>query len=185
MPTPANQASTTASAGSVRAAATASGAGRSAGLSTSVSSVRRVTVDAPSNTMSTATGPTPSSKTTVVVPPGTSMRPRRARTAAVPMVGCPAKGISAAGVKIRTRRVWRGSSGGSTKVVSAKLNSRARACIARSDRPRASGKTASWLPPKAVPVKTSAMAKRCDIGYSSPPPVLPRHEVDLDRRAQR
>jgi len=55
-----------------------------------------------------------------------------ARTAAVPIVGWPAKAISVRGVKMRTRRVWRGSAGGSTKVVSAKLNSRASVCMARS-----------------------------------------------------
>jgi hypothetical protein len=37
---------------------------------------------------------------------------------AVPTVGCPANGTSPPGVKIRTRRACRGSSGGRTKVVS-------------------------------------------------------------------
>jgi hypothetical protein len=35
--------------------------------------------------------------------------------------------------------------------------------MARALRPRASGNTASWLPPKAVWVNTSAMTKRCAI----------------------
>ena len=45
--------------------------------------------------------------------------PRRARTQAVPTFGWPAKGYSSVGVKIRTRAVFRASSGGSTKVISA------------------------------------------------------------------
>src|SRR5687767_1541598 len=80
-----------------------------------------------------------------------------ASTAAVPTVGCPANGSSALGVKMRTRQ------GGNTNVVSGKLNSRAIACIARSERPCASGKTASWLPLNGWSVKTSAITKRCII----------------------
>src|SRR5882672_12427727 len=55
---------------------------------------------------------------------------------------------------MRTRRKCRGSCGGSTKVVSAKLNSRASACIAPSASPRASGNTASWFPPNACSVRS-------------------------------
>ena len=43
---------------------------------------------------------------------------RAASTSAVPMLGCPANGISAVGTKMRTRAVWAGSAGGRTKVVS-------------------------------------------------------------------
>ena len=80
--------------------------------------------------------------------------PRVASTNAVPTLGCPANGTSTAGVKIRTRRVLP-FSGGKTKEVSAKLNSRAICCIRLSDSPVAAGSTASWLPPKRVAVKTS------------------------------
>jgi hypothetical protein len=52
-----------------------------------------------------------------------------AKTKAVPTFGWPANGISARGVKIRTRAVFAGSSGGKTNVVSARLNSLAMACI--------------------------------------------------------
>ena len=71
-----------------------------------------------------------------------------------PTLGWPAKGISFVGVKIRTRRVCPASAG-STKVLSEKLNSRAICCIRRLERPRASGRTASGLPPKRRSVKTS------------------------------
>ena len=57
------------------------------------------------------------------------------------------------------RLVWVGSSGGSRNVDSEKLISRVIACIARVDRPFPSRKTASWLPPNAVEVKTSAITK--------------------------
>ncbi len=55
---------------------------------------------------------------------------------------------------MRTRRVFP-SSGGSTNEVSEKLNSRAMRCICASESPRASGRTASGLPPKIASVKTS------------------------------
>ena len=71
-------------------------------------------------------------------------RPRRARAKAVPTLGWPANGTSVVGVKMRTRRVWPASAG-RTKVLSEKLNSRATCCICRSDRPRASGSTASGI----------------------------------------
>jgi hypothetical protein len=45
------------------------------------------------------------------------------------MVGCPAKGISAVGKKMRTLAVWAGSSGVWTKIVSLRLNCRAMVCI--------------------------------------------------------
>ena len=47
----------------------------------------------------------------------------------MPTLGWPANGISALGVKMRTSAVCAGSLGGSTKVVSARLNSAAIACI--------------------------------------------------------
>src|ERR1700692_2965737 len=83
--------------------------------------------------------------------------PKRARTNAVPTLGWPANGISARGVKMRTRAVCSGACGGSTKVVSARLNSAAIACIRSADRPVASGKTASGLPPNCRSVNTSTV----------------------------
>ena len=68
--------------------------------------------------------------------------PAVARTNAVPTLGCPAKGTSIEGVKIRTLRVCP-ASGGNTNVLSEKLNSRAICCICRSESPWASGNTAS------------------------------------------
>ena len=50
-----------------------------------------------------------------------------------------------------------GFSGGKTKVDSLKLNSRVICCMAAPSRPRASGSTASWLPPKRRSVNTSAV----------------------------
>ncbi len=96
----------------------------------------------------TGTGPTPSSNTTRVASPASAMSPMLASTCAVPMVGWPAKGSSAAGVKMRRRRVCPGRSGGRTKTVSDRLSSRATACICRPESPAASGNTASGLPPK-------------------------------------
>ena len=62
--------------------------------------------------MSTGTGPTPSSSITRVSGSESAISPRVASTKAAPTVGCPAKGISAAGVKIRRRRVCASSDGG-------------------------------------------------------------------------
>ena len=81
----------------------------------------------------------------------------RASTKAVPTLGWPAKGISALGVKMRTWAVCAGSFGGSTKVVSARLNSAAMACICSVVRPSASSTTARGLPPNLRSVKTSTV----------------------------
>jgi hypothetical protein len=75
----------------------------------------------------------------------------------VPTLGWPANGISRVRVKMRTRAVCAGSSGGRTNVVSLRLNSAASDCISASLMPVASGKTASGLPPKRVVVKTSTV----------------------------
>ena len=55
-----------------------------------------------------------------------------ASTQPVPTLGWPANGISAVRLKMRTRAVCAGSSGGSTKVVSLRLNSAASDCICAS-----------------------------------------------------
>ena len=87
-------------------------------------------------------------------------RPSCASTQPVPTLGWPAKGSSDLGVKMRTRAVLAGSSGGRTKVVSLRLNSAASDCMSASERPRASGNTASGLPPKRRSVNTSTVTKR-------------------------
>ena len=78
--------------------------------------VAPITRASASRIRSTGTRPAASSKRRV----GPSVRPlrsaSRARVKAVPTFGCPANGISFCRVKIRTRAVWAGSSGGSTKV---------------------------------------------------------------------
>jgi hypothetical protein len=95
-----------------------------------------------------------------VASPSSSSAPVAASTNAVPTVGWPANGNSRAGVKIRSRRVCARSSGGSTKTVSDRLNSRATCCIRVGARRRASVKTASGLPPNVRSVNTSAVMKR-------------------------
>ena len=111
--------------------------------------------------MDTGTAPAISSKTTTtsVRSPTSPSSPADASTNAVPTFGCPANGISLVGVKIRTRRVPP-FSGGSTKVLSEKLNSRVIFCICPSESPRASGRTARGLPPNRFSVKTSQMKYR-------------------------
>jgi hypothetical protein len=49
--------------------------------------------------------------------------------------------------------------GGSTNVLSEKLNSRASCCMVSSAIPVASGNTASWFPPKARSLNTSTRTK--------------------------
>src|ERR1700734_3868854 len=83
--------------------------------------------------------------------------PSRARTKAVPTLGWPANGISARGVKMRTWAVCSRFCGGRTKGVSARLNSVAMACICGALSARASGKTASGLPPNWRSVNTSTV----------------------------
>ena len=86
-------------------------------------------------------------------------RPCPASTQPVPTLGWPANGISALRLKMRTRAVFAGSAGGRTKVVSLRLNSAASDCMSPSVMPRASGNTASGLPPKRRSVKTSTVTK--------------------------
>jgi hypothetical protein len=75
-------------------------------------------------------------------------------------LGCPAKGNSATGVKMRTVAMASlPSGGGSMKTVSERLNSVAMACIVAPSRPRPSGNTASGLPPNGRLVKTSSVTK--------------------------
>jgi hypothetical protein len=62
-------------------------------------------------------------------------------------------------VKIGTRQVRKGLLGGSTKVVSGKLSSRAGRCMVWPAMPAASGKTASWFPPDGQSLTTSARLK--------------------------
>ncbi len=98
------------------AAATAAGTCRSSVSGCGAVSVAPITRASASRTRSTGTRPAPSSKSRV----GPSVWPlrsaSRASVKAVPTFGCPANGISFCRVKIRTRAVWAGSSGGSTKV---------------------------------------------------------------------
>src|SRR5215471_1995261 len=65
---------------------------------------------------------------------------------------------------MRTAAVCDGSRGGSTKVVSARLNSPAMACICALVSAAASGTTASGLPPNLRSVKTSTVMKGICIG---------------------
>ena len=67
---------------------------------------------------------------------------------AVPTLGCPAKGISRAGVKMRTRRVLP-CSAGRTKVVSEKLNSRAMSCMVALDNPSCLGQHGQLVAPES------------------------------------
>ena len=81
--------------------------------------------------------------------------PSSRRTNAVPIVGWPAKTISRAGVKIRTRATQPGRVAGRTNVVSDRLSSRASFCIVPSSMPDASVKTARALPSRGRSVNTS------------------------------
>ena len=71
------------------------------------------------------------------------------------MVGCPAMGISRPGVKMRMRASVPADSAGRTNVLSEKFISLASICIPAVSSPRASRKTASWLPSNGRSVKTS------------------------------
>src|SRR6185437_6676010 len=75
------------------------------------------------------------------------------------MLGWPANGISARGVKMRTCAACARFVGGSTKVVSARLNSAAIACMRSVERPSALVTTASGLPPNCRSVNTSTVTK--------------------------
>ncbi len=81
--------------------------------------------------------------------------PSRASAKMLPTTGCPAIGISVPGVKIRMRTSVSGPSDAVTNVLSANPISRAICCIIAAERPDASGKIASWLPPKRRSVNTS------------------------------
>ncbi len=81
--------------------------------------------------------------------------PSRASANVLPTTGWPAIGSSVPGVKIRMRTSVSGRSAPVTNVVSAKPISRAICCMVGAGSPAASGKTASWLPPKRRSVNTS------------------------------
>ena len=83
------------------------------------------------------------------------MTPASANANADPTVGWPAIGISRPGVKMRIRMSVSGRSAGRMKVDSEKFISFVTACIVSAEIPRASRKTANWLPPNLSPVKTS------------------------------
>ena len=83
------------------------------------------------------------------------MVPSSASAKVDPTVGCPAIGISRPGVKMRIRMSVSARSAGRMNVDSEKFISRVTACMTVPESPRASVKTASWLPPNFSPVKTS------------------------------
>ena len=83
------------------------------------------------------------------------MTPVCASANVLPIVGCPAIGISFIGVKMRMRMSVSDRSAGRMNVLSEKFISRASRCILAVSSPRASVKTASWLPSSASPVNTS------------------------------
>ena len=107
---------------------------------------------------STGTGPILSSRTNREAPSGAI--PCAASTHAVPTVGCPAKGNSRAGVKIRSAATQSGRDGGKRNTVSDKFISRAIFCMTASSSPRASRSTASGLPANTRSVNTSTCTKR-------------------------
>ncbi len=102
---------------------------------------------------STGVGPTPRPNVNRSVPG--LITPESASAKVVPMVGWPAIGNSAPGVKMRMRMSVPGVSAGSRNVHSEKFISRVIVCIRAGDIPRASGNTASWLPSNGRFVKTS------------------------------
>src|ERR1700704_3418887 len=67
---------------------------------------------------------------------------------------------------MRTSAVCAGFFGGSTNVVSARLNSAAMACICPDDRPSALRTTPSGLPANCVVVKTSTVTKFTCMSFS-------------------
>ena len=95
----------------------------------------------PSHSRSTGVGPTPSPNTKRGRPGRIS--PVWASAKVLPIVGCPAIGISVAGVKIRIRTSVPAVSDGRMNVLSEKFISRASACMRSTARPRASTNTAS------------------------------------------
>ncbi len=105
--------------------------------------------------MARTTSPASSSNTTASPIAAPNKVPRSATETAVPTLGWPANGSSAAGVKIRTRAVVAAFSGGNTNVVSDRLNSAAMRCMSVVDRASAPYTTATGLPPNAWSVNTS------------------------------
>ena len=83
------------------------------------------------------------------------MTPDSASANVLPIVGCPAIGISDAGVKIRIRMSVPAHSTGRMNVLSEKFISRAMRCIVAVSSPCASVNTASWFPSSGSRVKTS------------------------------
>ena len=120
---------------------------------------RAPTTAAASVTRLNRTSPAFSSKIIVSVSARPCVAFSLASTKAVPIFGWPANGNSARGVKMRTCAVWAGSCGGSTNVVSARLNSPAMACICAPVSALPSGTTASGLPLNFRSVKTSTVTK--------------------------
>ncbi len=124
--------------------------------------------DPPRSLTPTRTGPMFSSSTMIAsCSPLTTGFRSSASKAAVPTVGCPANGISAAGVKMRMRAECAGPSGFITKTVSDRLNSRAMVCIVAVSSASASRTTASGLPPKRLVVNTSRVWKDNRILHAS------------------
>ena len=99
--------------------------------------------------MSTGVGPTLRPKTHRFRPAG--ITPASASANVDPTVGWPAMGISRPGVKIRIRMSVSGRSAGRMNVDSEKFISFVTACMVSAERPRASRKTANWLPPNFSP----------------------------------
>ncbi len=113
----------------------------------------------PSQISSSGRTPISSSWYTTDEPSGFGTSPSRAATNAVPIDGCPAKGISPPGVKMRLRYWAAGFVEGKMNVVSERFISRAIAAISAGRRPVARGNTASGFPVRGVSVKTSTRQK--------------------------
>ena len=94
----------------------------------------------------TGTRPATSSSRIVVSKEQPSLYFFCARWMAQPIVGWPAKGISAVGKKMRTLAVLAASAAVRTKIVSDRLNSRAMVCICSVVSPSACSTMASGLP---------------------------------------
>ena len=146
---------------STRAAATPISAAASSAASSAPGSVSGGSIQAmPSAPNLTATAP--AGRCNVY-----ASRPRScASTQAVPSVGCPAKGSSCAGVKMRTSA--RSSSSASTNVVSERFISRAMSCICSTERCAQPRTTASGLPASGRSANTStivqSMVGRLEVG---------------------
>ena len=95
----------------------------------------------PLQVSSTVVGPTPRPNTNCSAP--AAITPESASANVLPIVGCPAIGSSAPGVKMRIRMSVPGVSAGSRNVDSEKFISRVMVCICSADSPSASVNTAS------------------------------------------